>query len=368
MRIKQDESTCLLARQIWRAQVEKGRIGKALPCERHMAEAFGATRYAVRKALKNLEADGRIVRLSRRATIPAFALSAQPPAGRRVRCITFLRGPSLASDPLRWLVEDHLAGYTEALEAHEIKTRFVICPDDVTEVERLLWPRVPYQEQACVLVNRAMPALLGWLREKGIHFVVQYNHAYPLEGLPEHHAVFINKVGGGFLAARHLIELGHGHIGFVGASDASIGNVDVFLGYQAAMKTSALAIRPEFLWPVHTDRLPDALDSVQAVIRRSPRPTALVAENDTAALAVLNAAAGCGIRVPRELSVIGFNDQAEAAASRPPLTTIRTPRKELARAAVNMLLETFDAPGGFRKQVLECELVPRHSTAKPREP
>lgn len=367
MSVKQEEETRLLARQIWRAQVEKGLVGKALPCERRIAEEFGTTRHAVRKALQVLEIEGSIVRFSRRAAVPSFPLP-EPSPNRRIRCITFVRGPCFASEQLRWVVEDHLAGYTEALEAHEIKTRFVTCADDVTDYERLLWPQVPFHEQACVLVSRAMPGLLNWLRGNRIPFVIQYNHAYALDGLPEHHSAFINKVGGGYTAARHLIDLGHTRIGFAGETNSSISNVDVYLGYQAAMNTRAIPILPAFLWPVHTDRLPEALDPVREFLRRTPRPTALVAENDTAALAVLKAAAECGIRVPQDLSVVGFNDQAEAAVSTPPLTTIRTPRRALARAAVDMLLASFDAPAGYRKKILECELVPRHSTAKPREP
>ncbi len=370
-KLRNERKILRLSRRIWQTQVEKdGLRGCTFPCERALAQNLGITRHAVRQALQVLEAEGKLVRLSRRASVPAVALSARIGlAASSLRCITFLRGPALAVEPLRWLVEDHLAGYTEALEAYDIKMRFVHCLDNVDDCESLLWPQVSRQEQGCVLVGRIMPHLLNWLRTHQVPFVVQHNHAYPPDGLPEHDSVFINKTGGGFKAVQHLIELGHRRIGFVGNRDTPNTNVDFYEGYAAAMKTHGLPILPELLCASpSTNVAAEAQPLVTNFLRQASLLTALVAENDTIALAVLRAAHAIGLRVPRDLSVVGYNDQAEAALARPPLTTMRTPRRELAHAAVDTLLARVAAPAAeYRQRILECELVVRDTTATPRQ-
>jgi LacI family transcriptional regulator len=98
------------------------------------------------------------------------------------------------------------------------------------------------------------------------------------------------------------------------------------------------------------------------------RPTGIFAGTDAVAIAILQAAPGMGIRVPEDLSAVGFNDQPEAATSTPPLTTMSGPRRLLAQTAV----ETVFAAGqgkfdSFQTKILTCRLVVRRSTAPPKE-
>jgi len=278
----------------------------------------------VRNAVRVLEENGHLVRLARRATVPA-ALLFKPKENRlKLRCINILFGPALMREQLHWLLEDYLIGYTKAMESYPIKTRHAICPDDLQDFELLMWSQAPLAEQGCILVNRHSAALLIWLHKQQIPFVVQRSFRYPTAGLPPHHGVFINKAGGGFLAAHHLIELGHRRIGFIGDFLPHLNDHSVYDGFLAALTAAGLEARTaDHFLPVHTDILAEVISPIEKFLSRPDLPTALVTDNDTLALAVLDAARRRGLKIPDDLSVVGFNDQAEASQASPPLTTIQ---------------------------------------------
>ena len=109
-----------------------------------------------------------------------------------------------------------------------------------------------------------------------------------------------------------------------------------------------------------------SLGPVLAYLKRSDRPTAVVCQTDMTAVAFLRAAEALGLRVPEELSVVGYNDQAEAAEMHPPLTTVAQPRRLASRAAIQLLLEA--AAGrheDYQTRVIECDLALRKTTAPP---
>jgi DNA-binding LacI/PurR family transcriptional regulator len=96
------------------------------------------------------------------------------------------------------------------------------------------------------------------------------------------------------------------------------------------------------------------------------RPTAIFAGNDLSALGVLRAAREAGLRVPEDLSVVGFDDIPLSAWSTPPLTTVHQPLAEMAAVAVRTLLENTSSDGTLRHRVeLATDLVVRESTAPP---
>ena len=98
----------------------------------------------------------------------------------------------------------------------------------------------------------------------------------------------------------------------------------------------------------------------------SPRPTAIFAGNDLSALGVLRAARQAGLRVPEDLSVVGFDDIPLSEWSTPALTTVRQPLTEMARVAVQILLESAESRGPVKRRVeLATDLVVRESTAPP---
>jgi DNA-binding LacI/PurR family transcriptional regulator len=179
--------------------------------------------------------------------------------------------------------------------------------------------------------------------------------------------VVTDDVGGGRLAARHLLELGHRRFGFVGdVPKPGFGFASSRLrlrGVEQALRAEGLAIRNEDLGLADHSRQ-NARASAEAILARPDRPTAIVCASDTEALGVLEAAANVGLRVPGDVSVIGYDDV--EAADYVGLTTIRQPLTETgehaARRLVALLAGNDDVP---LREVLPVSLVVRRTTAPP---
>jgi DNA-binding LacI/PurR family transcriptional regulator len=163
--------------------------------------------------------------------------------------------------------------------------------------------------------------------------------------LPGHAFVGIEDRLGARLAAEHLIGLGHRSFA-IAQRDGSPG--ERLVGYRDAFQAAGLD------WEAVPRFAPDrAFDGAE-------RPTAVIAATDQLALGVIEAARQAGVRVPEDLSVVGFDDIPGAASSQPGLTTVRQPLFEKGEIAGRLLTE--GAPG--REVILPVELVVRGSTAR----
>jgi LacI family transcriptional regulator len=168
---------------------------------------------------------------------------------------------------------------------------------------------------------------------------------------------------------RHLIELGHRDIGYLGGDVANHGNISRRNTFVAEMQQAGLAVRPEWI-SEGTNHVEETTVRAAEMLRRSSRPTALVCFNDFLAVAALKAAGRAGLSVPRDLSVAGFDDIDIAAFTTPSLTTARVPTDEIGRHAARQVL-LRSATKGDPRQRRGCEvrvwteLVVRESTAAP---
>ena len=168
---------------------------------------------------------------------------------------------------------------------------------------------------------------------------------------------------GALTATEHLIALGHREVAFVGGPDRLQCSQAREDGFRSAMRVAGLPVRPEL---VHTgDFSHEAGQQVMAaLLGLAVPPTAVFAGNDQQALGACQAVRERGLRIPEDVSVIGFDDLPVARWTYPPLTTIRQPIAELAAQAMRMLLRYLET-GGFGTQRVELatELVVRSSTA-----
>ena len=172
------------------------------------------------------------------------------------------------------------------------------------------------------------------LRARGIPFVV-FDPASELpDGVP---FVGATNWSGGRAATRHLTELGHRRIAMVGGPDDQLFCRARFDGYRSALDASGLPVDPDLVV-----RAPLTLDGGHAAARellsRPDRPTAVFACNDLQALGVYQAAREAGLRIPDDLSVVGFDDLPVAALLDPPMTTVHQPLTEMAVAATELAL------------------------------
>ncbi|HEX5117015.1 MAG TPA: LacI family DNA-binding transcriptional regulator [Pseudonocardiaceae bacterium] len=172
---------------------------------------------------------------------------------------------------------------------------------------------------------------------------------------------------GALTATEHLISLGHQEIAFVGGPDLLQCSRARGDGFRSAMHAAGLTVRPEL---VHAgDFSHEAGQRVMERLLALPAPpTAVFAGNDQQALGACQAVRDHGLRIPDDVSVIGFDDLPAARWTNPPLTTIRQPIAEMAAQAMRMLLRYLDTGEyGTQRVELSTELVVRASTAAPRD-
>lgn len=180
-----------------------------------------------------------------------------------------------------------------------------------------------------------------------------------------HHQVTVDDVTGGELTTGYLIGLGHTRIGFVGDPIDNPFNFtssrDRYWGYQQALREAGIPIRPQYYEENQHGRR-QARQSARKMLALSDRPTGIFAASDTQAVGVLEAAREAGLRVPDDLSVVGYDDIEIADVLG--LTTRRQLLFESGRRGVELLLETLTNPDTDPVyEVLPTELIVRDTTA-----
>jgi LacI family transcriptional regulator len=180
-------------------------------------------------------------------------------------------------------------------------------------------------------------------------------------------SVVPDEVNGGFAATKLLLEKGHRRIAMINADlkyPAAAGRLD---GYRKALKQFRVPVEPELLrtggwWQ------DDGYEHAQALVQLKQIPTAIFCASDRIAVGVYDALKEKGLRIPKDISVVGFDDQELLAAhARPPLTTIRIPYFEMGSWAVDRLINADgDEKSPTNRPIkLECPLVLRASVDKP---
>ncbi len=186
--------------------------------------------------------------------------------------------------------------------------------------------------------------------------------------LPGVHAVISDDRAGMAAAVRHLVELGHSRVAFLTGPPGSAVTEDRCAGFLEAMAAHGREVLPDLM-----QRADCRMDMAAAVtgrlLNRRPAPTAIIAGNDVMALGALYAAQQRGVKVPEELSVVGFDDIAFTAYTMPPLTTVHVPKQRIGEAAARRLLALIAAAGDAEPmvEVLPTRLVERLSCREIRQ-
>jgi LacI family xylobiose transport system transcriptional regulator len=171
---------------------------------------------------------------------------------------------------------------------------------------------------------------------------------------------------GGFVATRHLLDLGHRRIGIITGPDNMLASTARLSGYRAALDAAGVPVDPELIRPGEFHHR-DGLVEGRALLSRPNRPTAIFASSDLYALGVYEAARSLGIAIPGDLSVVGYDDLSIARWAGPPLTTVRVPLLAMAEQAVHLVSRLRDEPElAFSRIDLDTTLVVRESTGRPR--
>jgi LacI family transcriptional regulator len=181
-------------------------------------------------------------------------------------------------------------------------------------------------------------------------------------------AVCATNWQGAYNATEYLIELGHRRIGFITGDMEMAAARNRLAGYQAALRTHHLPSEPALVRNGQF-HYPEGYAAAVALLALPNPPTAIFASNDDMALAAMDALRGQGLRVPDDISVVGFDGIPQAALVYPPLTTVSQPLAKMGRVATQMLLDRLNDPGKpVRRIELPTELIVRGSCRPLRSP
>ncbi|MGI5131136.1 LacI family DNA-binding transcriptional regulator [Pseudonocardia sp. CA-107938] len=170
---------------------------------------------------------------------------------------------------------------------------------------------------------------------------------------------------GGYLATRHLIELGHRRIGIITGPHDMLASTARLSGYRAALDSAGIVSDPELIRPGEFHHA-DGLAEGRALLSLHDRPSAIFASSDLYALGVYEAARSLGLTIPGDLSVVGYDDLRIAQWAGPALTTIHVPLRAMAEQAVELVTRLADEPDlAFTRIEIDTSLVVRSSTAPP---
>lgn len=181
---------------------------------------------------------------------------------------------------------------------------------------------------------------------------------------PDVTSVGSTNFAGGMAATQHLLSLGHRRIAYCGGPPNSGCNQARMNGFRGAMEAAGAPVPKEYVW-LREFLYEDGLAGGEALLDLPEPPTAIFAGSDETALGVMEAARARGLRVPEDLSVIGFDDTQVARLASPQLTTVRQPLREMGAVALRTALQLAAGEKVDSHHVeLATRLIVRGSTAE----
>lgn len=165
---------------------------------------------------------------------------------------------------------------------------------------------------------------------------------------------------GGYLATRHLLDLGHRRVGIIAGPNYASSSRGRLAGYQWAMNEAGANINPN--WIVEsTFGIDSGAEAAERLMRSSPQPTAIFAINDNTAIGALSALVRRGLSVPDDVSLVGYNDIPIVSRLSVPLTSVRVPFDRIAADALDLLSRGPESAKD-RIRVAPPTLIPRESS------
>src|SRR6266536_4121345 len=256
-----------------------------------------------------------------------------------------------------------LAGAAEALSERDLQ--IVLSPTggehdrEVSVLDRLHG----LTDGALIILPQESSEELERLLDGGYRFVVLDPLMRLAERIP---SVSAAHTSGADQAMRHLLDLGHRRIAQITGPRGWLATEDRRRGYRAALAAAGILPDPA----LEVEAVPEIVpgrDAAESLLDLPDPPTAIFAFNDNIAIGAIQAARARGLRVPDDLSIVGFDDVEHATIVTPALTTVRQPLAEMGRTAVSLLNRLLDGHGFETLHVeLATRLVIRDSTAAPR--
>jgi LacI family transcriptional regulator len=215
-----------------------------------------------------------------------------------------------------------------------------------------------------VVGNSQSNELHDFVEAQGVPCIMLYT---PVGATVRGHAVPFDNYGAARAAADYLLELGHTRFGMLGHSVSVNDRLSARMrGTLDALGARGLSVRSDQVANSGSWKIADGVVGFRAIMSTPSPPTALVCSNDYVAVGCLIEAASMGIDVPREVSVIGFDDIDLAAMIRPRLTTLRIPDAQVGEVTARYIVDLLEGRDPPMPAIPPARLVVRGSTAPPR--
>lgn len=321
-----------------------------------VAAAAGVSVPTVSKVLNDRPDVGEPTRRLVKEAVARTGYARRPAARRRQR--TGLVDVVVHSMRSPWVLEV-LAGAEEAARLAGVGLVLTAAPDPVHDD----WVRAVTSRRSdgvVLVVTDISVDMVSRLRAKDVPVVVVDRTGNTDPGLA---SVGAANWSGALSATEHLIALGHRRIGMISGHPRLACSGERIDGFHAALRRAGLPVDDTLV--LHGDFFPEGgRAGAKLLLDLAEPPTAIFAGSDLQALGVYEEAARRGLRVPDDLSVVGFDDLSIARYVTPPLTTVRQPHREMAAGAVRMVLSMSrgDQPEEPTRVELATNLVVRSST------
>lgn len=340
--------------------------GQLIGSEYELARQESISRMTVRRASEMLVKEGLLERR------PGKGLYVRDGVVRGVMVEQGQRTVQMIAGNLEWEPSLQISrGANTAAKGHGVDVQLYDAHGDVS-MDLAMLRRLPGSAVSGALIlslhNSAFSEAVYQLKVSRFPFVLIDQSLQDLD-VP---SVTADNYAGGYMAGKSLVELGHRRIGFLGDMVATTVR-DRLAGLRDAISDAGLIFDRTMALDLQAeqDRLGDWSASVAKCLgdlmaRPSP-PTALFASCDAVARAMYRTLSQLGLRVPQDISIIGFDDDPLAEWLEPGLTTIRQPFAEMGRVAMEMLCQQMDKPNHpVARQVLPVQLITRGSTGPAR--
>jgi GntR family transcriptional regulator of arabinose operon len=328
-------------------------FGGKLPSEHELMEKFKVSRHTVRQAFGELTSEGYIFKEQGKGTFSNYRKDAKD---KQIIAVltTYIAGfvfPGIISGIEQTLSDE---GYMMLLSnTNNVKEREAQYLTSVLEhnvVGLIMEPTKSARPNTNL-------KLLEDIRGKGIKFVFlnacydDFDSAY----------VLLDDYKGGFMATEYLIQLGHKKIAGIFKTDDKQG-VNRRNGFLAAMEKYGVAVEPDFIGEYETSNMYDfPYMFAQSLLKRTERPTAFFCYNDQYAMTVLQAIQDRGMKVPDDVSIVGYDDSISIMQSDVKLTTISHPKKGMGIQAAKYMIDMLDGRLEQPQMIYHPELIVRNS-------
>ncbi|MFD0696980.1 GntR family transcriptional regulator [Paenibacillus sp. GCM10027628] len=336
-----------------------------MPSENEIAEQFQMSRQTVRQTFGELEQEGWLYRVQGKGT---FVSTPQTQKGRDIQTIGILT--TYISD----YIFPHIVRGAEAALRNKGYRLLLSSTDNDKEKEKESLNMMMSQPLSGLIVEPTKSAEgnpnLSYYLSLDFHNIpyLMINERYPEMNCP---SLIVDDEEGGFLAAQHLIELGHKRIAGLFKTD-DLQGVNRLKGFIRAHRHYQIPLSPDLVIHYTTEEKTQKPyeNTLSMLGQGEERPTAFVCYNDELAVHLLEAIRKLGLQVPQDVSLVGFDDSMLATATEVKLTTLSHPKTDMGVDAAELLIDMIENKRNVNAQsgkVYTPELIIRDSTQQLRQ-